>query len=75
MTHSVCIECGRKSRDPEVWSHGEVCLFGMLFACSEACAKAWAQREAAPGFRPGEPGFRMEIEDDTPTAGTVEIRR
>lgn len=57
-----CVECG-KSRPGDVWLHGEVCLFGMLFACSLECAHAYAAREAAVGFRPGEPGFWCHVHD------------
>jgi hypothetical protein len=60
-TYKECVECHKRSEGDE-WRSGEVCLFGMLFACSADCAKAWATRHAAPGFRPGEPGFQMEIE-------------
>ncbi len=64
MPRSECVECGASSKDEHLWSPGEVCLFGMLFACSLACAKAYAAREAAPGYRPGEPGFSVDVEPE-----------
>jgi hypothetical protein len=58
-----CIECGKVSISPSgCWQPGEVCLFGMLFACSLKCAEVYAAREAAHGCRPGEPGFSVDVE-------------
>jgi len=59
VSNSECIECGKPGHG-DTWQPREVCLFGTLFACSLACAKKWAAREAAPGYRPGEPGFRVD---------------
>lgn len=61
---SRCVECSKASLDSNAWSPGEVCLFGMLFACSIACAEKWARENAAEGSRPGEPGFFMDVEPD-----------
>jgi len=59
---ATCVECGRESVSADgTWKSGEVCLLGNLFACSETCAKAWATKNAAPGYRPGEPGFFMDV--------------
>jgi hypothetical protein len=58
-----CIEC-KATRDGDAWRPGEMCLFGTLFACSVECAKTYAAREAAPGFRPGEPGFDMDVTNE-----------
>jgi hypothetical protein len=55
-----CIEC-KANRDGDTWIPGEVSLFGMLFACSIECAKKWAAENAAIGFRPGEPGFDIDV--------------
>jgi hypothetical protein len=54
-----CCECGKTS-DSDIWQPGEVCLFGMLFACSLACAESYARQNAMDGFRPGESGFDVE---------------
>jgi hypothetical protein len=62
-----CIECGKVSISPDgTWKPGEVCLFGSLFACSLKCAEKWAAREAAPGYRPGEPGFYVDEPNRSP---------
>ncbi len=58
---SKCIECDAESPG-STWEPGEVCLFGFLFACSLECAEAWARKNAAAGFRPGEPGFDADVE-------------
>lgn len=53
-----CCECGKEDvSDDGCWKPGNVCLFGMLFACSMTCAKAYATKHAREGYRPGEPGF------------------
>ena len=58
-----CVACGARS-EGNVWKDGEVLLFGMLFACSTACAENYARHNAAPGYRPGEPGFAVEVHRD-----------
>lgn len=58
-----CINCGAVD-EGDVWKDGQVLLFGMLFACSMACAEAYARENAAPGYRPGEPKFRAEVHSD-----------
>lgn len=60
---SECIECGKQCPG-DTWKPGQVCLFGNLFACSVKCAEAWAQREAAEGYKPGQPGFFMQVESE-----------
>lgn len=56
-----CVECGSRSvSDDGTWKPGQFCLFGSLFCCSRACGERWATENAAVGFRPGEPGFRLE---------------
>jgi hypothetical protein len=53
-----CVECGLEvAMDDGCWQPGQFCLFGMLFCCSLACGEQYAAREAAPGYRPGEPNF------------------
>lgn len=53
-----CAWCGKPSASADgCWKPGEVCLFGTLFCCSMACAKAYAENNAREGYRPGEPGF------------------
>ncbi len=56
-----CIKC-RKQSDGDVWKPGEVCLFGLIFACSLKCAEAWATEHAAEGYKPGQPGFTVDVE-------------
>jgi hypothetical protein len=59
-----CIECN-VVREGSTWRPGEVCLFGMLFACSIECAEKWATENAARGYRPGEPGFDADITNES----------
>lgn len=66
MTRRECIECGKDcSNADDRWQPGEVCLFGMLFACSLTCAESYARREARDGYRPGEPGFDAVVQPET----------
>ena len=39
-----CVYCGKPTTS-DVWKPGEVCIFGMFYACSEACAIAWLEAE------------------------------
>lgn len=58
--NAKCIECGKES-EGDAWKAGEVLLFGQVFACSRECGEKFAQENAQPGYRPGEPGFDIEV--------------
>jgi hypothetical protein len=58
-----CCECGKRTASEDnTWQPGEVCLFGMLFACSLTCAENYAAKNARDGYRPGQPGFDAVVE-------------
>ena len=48
MSKSECVNCGKESKTAGIWSPGECCLYGSLFACSRECAIEWAKKNGAP---------------------------
>lgn len=55
MENKQCIQCGKESPG-DVWQPGQVCVFGMIFACSMKCAIQWGNEDPAirDDHRPGQ---------------------
>ena len=62
---SECNNCGNLSDyDDGVWHPGEVCLFGILYMCSEKCALEYVENNPPPPEYGFDPARDMDVEPE-----------